>query len=152
MTALVGAASPALLIAAMDLKLVRLIRGAMAAADLAAGKCGSAHPLGPDPEPEFNTRRHLTPTPVYEPRRHIHPTPKFEPRPVIHLRPRVVVDPPIRVPAEPCLHPDAGSKLPPPPWKLPPCQPVPAQPVQKVKLVRLKPDIVRTGTMIDCFM
>jgi len=136
----------------MDLKLVRLIRGAMAAADLAAGKGQSAHPLGPDPTPDFHSRRHLTPTPVYEPRRHIHPTPRFEPRPVIHLRPRVVVDPPICIPPEPCPHPDAGNKLPPPPWKLPPCQPAPAQPVQKVKLVRLKPDIVRTGTMIDCFM
>jgi len=126
----------------------------MRAADIASGRGQAATPLGPapDPQPCFTGRRCYTPEPVYEPRRHIHPTPRYEPRPVIHLRPRVEVEPPIIIPAEPCREKDDCLKPPfLPPWKLLPWE-LPPQPIQKVKLLQVKPDIVRKGSIIDCFM
>ena len=149
-----GVASVDLLVAALDLKLVQLIRGAMRAADIASGKGQSATPLGPapDPAPSITGRRHYTPEPVYEARRHFHPTPRYEPRPVIHPTPRVEVAPPIVIPAEPCVEKCHCLKSPfIPSWKLLPWQ-NPPQPAQVVKVVKVKPDIVRKGSMIDCFM
>jgi hypothetical protein len=136
----------AALTAALDLKLVRLLRGAMNTTD-----AGRAHPLGPAPNPPPQLRR-VDPEPVFEPRPHIHPTPYFEPR-LVH-RPA----PSFRTPAP----------LPPPPREPPPCEPcgkkhliqppwavlaweTPIQPEQPVKVHIVRPDTISKGSLIDFF-
>jgi hypothetical protein len=136
-----------LLVASLDLKLVQLIRDAIRTTDLS----GAAARGDLIPEPEFLPRRHIEPTPEIEPRRHFHPTPIYEARPIIHPQPRVEPAPPIIFPeTEPEKLCKSLSPLP-PPWKIPPWE-NPPQPLLKVKLIKSKPDTVRKGSLIDCFM
>ena len=100
----------ALAVASLDLGLVRLLRGAIRAADIESG-AGRGVLV---PEPVIEPRRHLTPEPEYLPRQKIHPTPLYEPRPIIHPTPRVVCEP--CPPACPELPPPSFNPLP-PPWK-----------------------------------
>jgi hypothetical protein len=134
-----------LLVAALDLKLVQLIRDAMRVADIAG-----ARELGVlEPAATFEPRRHFHPEPVIEPRRHFHPTPYFEPREHIHPRAVVVPPPVIVLPCEPpAKHHEPVFQ---PPWKVMPWE-NPPQPAVKVKVIKLKPDIVRTGSLLDCFL
>ena len=139
------------MLAVMDLKLVQLIRGAMHAADAQGTGCGSSLTVS-DPQPDIRGRRHYTPEPTYLPRRHITPEVKFERRPVIHPTPRVEVETPVLIPAEPIEAPKKDHRSPfVPPWKVMPWE-IPAQPAQKVKVVKANPDIAGKGTLIDCFM
>lgn len=135
-----------LLVATLDLKLVQLIRDAMRVADLAGAQAKDT--LGP--AATFEPRRHIHPEPYFEPRPHYHPTPVFEPREHICLRPRVEPCPPIVLPCEPQVA-DCHRPVFQPPWKVMPWE-NPPQPALKVKVVKLKPDIVRTGSLIDCFL
>jgi hypothetical protein len=138
----------ALLLAALDLKLVQLVRGAMRAADEAAGKELGALVR----EPEFQPRQVIHPEPRYEPRPVIHPEPRYEPRPVIHPAPRVVEPPPaVCCPPGPEHKPRITPSPFVPPWKVLPWE-NPPQPLLKVKVIKLKPDIVRKGSLIDCFI
>ena len=139
----------ALLVAALDLKLVQLVRGAMAAAD-----AGAAKHLGKlvGPAPAIAPRPVLHPQPRIEPREVIHPTPRIEPREVLHPAPRVVEPPPVYC-CPPCP-PERARCTPPvfvPPWKVVPWE-NPPQPLPNVKLIKPKPDIVRKGSLIDCFI
>ncbi len=141
-----------LIVAALDLKLVQLLRGAMRAADIASGRGQAATPLGPAPDPEPQRRFHYTPEPVIEPRRHFHPSPIYERPLVIHLRPRFVEPPPIPLPAP--MEPESPHKPKSPfvpPWKLLPWENAP-QTIQVIKVVKRTPDIVRKGTLLDCFI
>ena len=139
----------ALMVAALDLKLVQLLRGAMAAANAGAAKSTGL----PGPAPTVAAPRPVIhPQPRIEPRQVIHPTPRIEPREVIRPTPRVVEPPPIlccpRCPPDKPHQP--GSPVV-PPWKVLPWE-NPPQPLPKVKLIKLKPDIVTRGSLIDCFI
>lgn len=129
------------MLAAMDLKLVQLLRGAMNAGG--PGSRGLIHPT-----PRINPRPVHHPDPRIEPRKTITPTPRFEPRPVHHPEPRfeayqcIAPEPP---PPSPC------SKVLPPPWK----QPIidqPPEPRPIIKKVEFAPDIVSKGSLIDFFI
>jgi hypothetical protein len=102
-------------------------------------------------EPEFRPRQIIHPEPRYEQRPVIHPEPRYEARPVIHPTPRVVEPPPAV--CSPC--PEHKPRITPspfvPPWKVLPWE-NPPQPLLKVKVIKLKPDIVRKGSLIDCFI
>jgi hypothetical protein len=137
-----------LLVASLDLKVVQLLRDAIRTADLSSGGGGGT---GVAPESDFLPRRHYEPTPEIEPRRHFHPTPCYEARPVIHPQARVEAAPLIIYPV---VEPDMPEKsMCPfvPPWKVMPWE-NPPQPLLKVKLIKSKPDTVRKGLLIDCFM
>lgn len=138
-----------LLVAALDLSLVRSIRSAMRAADLAAG--GVPGPLGTIQDRHtIHPQTVHEPEPRIEPRKVIHPTPHFLPRPVIHPVERYEILPPVPVRAEQTEHPvHLGAPLP-PPWKQPIWEtPIPPQPV--IKVITLKPDIQNKGSLIDIF-
>jgi hypothetical protein len=137
-----------LLVAALDLKVVQLVRGAMAAAD-AQGIAGAAGAVVPT-EPRFEPRQVVHPTPRYEPRPVIHPTPRYEPRPVVHSRPRVA-----ELECPPCCEGEKPPCVPPPclpPWMEPLPWPTPPERARVVKIVRRPPDIVHKGMLIDTFI
>ena len=134
-------ASVSLALATLDLKLVQLVRGAMAAADGQA-KSNLIHPA-PTPEP----RRHIHPEPHFESRPVHHPEPYFARRPVHHPEPRFEAHP---VPVDPEVvrkHPCPLD----PPWKILPWQAAPKV-APKIKIVLHRPDIRNKGTLIDTFI
>ena len=138
----------ALVVASLDLKLVQLLRDAIRTTDVAGARANGRHLI--EPEPEFLPRRHLTPTPVIEARPRIHPEPRYEARPVIHPEPRIVPPPPPICPApEPVSHLTKSPFV--PPWKVMPWE-NPPQPALKIKVIKLRPDIVTKGSLIDCFL
>jgi hypothetical protein len=138
----------ALVVASLDLKLVQLLRDAIRTTDIAGARANGRHII--EPEPEFLPRRHLTPTPVIEARPRIHPEPRYEARPVIHPEPRCVPPPPpICPPPEPVSHLNKSPFV--PPWKVMPWE-HPPQPALKIKVIKLRPDIVTKGSLIDCFL
>ena len=140
-----------LLVAALDLKLVRLLRAAMN-----AGDC--CKPGGPchlvQPGPRFEPRKRVEPEPVIEPRRHIHPEPRFEPRPVIRPSDRDECCPP----AAPIDAPAPKSSTSPiePPWKILPWEDHPSAPSPRalltVKVVTGRSDQGYKGNLIDLFI
>ena len=137
----------AAVVAALDLKLVRLVRRAMNATD-----AGRATPLGPAPNPILQ-RRHIDPEPKFEPRPHIHPTPHFEPRPVHHpapvFRPRAVLPSPPPYEPPPC-DPCPKRHVIQPPWAVLAWE-IPIQPPQPVKVHIVRPDTISKGSLIDFF-
>jgi hypothetical protein len=139
-----------LAVAALDLKLVRLLREAIRAADLAGGKTG---PLGTvlAPQPDLLPRPVIHPTPRFEPRPVIHPTPRFEPRPVIHPQPRIE-DTPAPAPAD-CPHqcPSPAAATLPPPWRVPVWK-TELPPAIKVKVHLHRTDVHNKGSLIDLFL
>lgn len=144
----VTAADVGLIVAALDLNLVRLVRGAMAPNPNGTPVAF----IGPAPtNPRFEQRPVVHPTPRFEPRPVVHPTPRFEPRPVIHPRPRVEPLPAVcEPPHEPEMPVRSKSPLE-PPWKLLPWE-TPPQPAPKVKLAIYRPDVVSKGSLIDFFI
>ncbi len=148
--------SISLLLAAVDLAVVKSITGAMRAADAASGKQFSITKIGPAPNPligcgiredRYERRKHLLSTPVYEMRRHIHPTPRYEPRPVIRPTPRLEGEfpPPSPQPAPMKLGgPEAPWKS--VPWKNPTSAP------EKIKVIQRVHDKVQRGQIIDLFI
>ena len=152
-------ALPSLLVASLDLQLVRLLRGAMA--DTGPGRGTPATELGPAPT-LIGQRFRIDPEPEVERRRHIEPEPRVEPREVIRLPDRyepsgveaTVVVVPVPVPVEcygHCKRPPAVE----PPWRVLPWEQAPAvdAPVRpKIKVVAPPPDIVHKGSLIDFFI
>ena len=139
-----------LLVASLDLQLVRLLRGAIRAADQASrpavGNITPAAVIEPRP-------RHR-PDPLIEPRPRIRPTPRFEPRPVFHTTKRLeaALNDAARGAPAPDRCPPATLKSPfPPPWKVPPPDCVPApRPLLKINTRRL--DTTNKGSLVDTFM
>lgn len=134
-----------LLTAALDLKLIQMLRQAMQPMNQGPG----GMPFSLTPAAIYEPRQRLHPTPRIEPRRVYHPTPRIEPRLVFHPAPRQTPCPP---PAPP---PTSGHKpfSPiPPVWKqLPPVHhDRPAGP--KIKVVHRPPDIIHKGSLIDFFV
>ena len=135
-----------LLVAALDLKLVKLIRGAIRHADAAGAKTASREPAA-----TYEPRRVVHPEPVYRERRVIHPTPRIEIRRVEHLSktcPNVIPACPAISTPEPAHH--TKSPLDPPwktlPWKNPP------KPGHIVKVFQHRPDMPSSGSILDCFL
>lgn len=129
----------------MDLKVVQLIRGAMAAADgQGAGGLGAAT----RPVDRFEPRKVIHPTPRYEARTIYHPTPRYEARPVLHPTPRVeeAAPPAETTPKGTCVNPAA-----PPPW-LEPSWNRPVPPVPTVKIIQHHTDIQNKGSLLDMFV
>jgi hypothetical protein len=147
--------SVGLLVATLDLQLVRLVRAAMQAGGGAGG--GGAG-------------RTIHPAPVIEPRRRIEPEPAIEPR--LRVRPELEIEPRMRpgigestwcrpqaacpvAPAEP-VEKGAHSTSPiEPPWKVRPWEQQDSdrvRPVRKIKVIQARPDIQSTGTVIDLFI
>jgi len=136
----VSVGSVNLLLAAMDLKLVQLLRGAMNAG---GGARGIVHPtprIEPrpvhHPDPRIEPRKTITPTPRFELRRVHRPEPKFESYQSLA---------PEQPKGSPC------SKVLPPPWKQP-LTTLPVEPRPVVKKVEFAPDIVSKGSLIDFFI
>jgi hypothetical protein len=136
----------ALLVAAADLKVVRLLRAAM-------NGCGCrVTALGPAPNlrcDRFEPRLRVHPTPRFEPRPVIHPTPRFEARFTIHPRPNIA-DQPLAAPVEPeqpiRFHSPIQA-----PWKVLPWE-TPILPQAKIKRIVQRPDIVSKGLLLDMFI
>ena len=143
----IGAANVSLIVAALDLNLVRLVRGAMA--DNPNGSPVSG--LGPAPNNDrFEPRRRVEPEPRFEPRPVVHPAPRFLPRPVIHPAPRVEPRP-CEPPHEPEMPVRTRSPIE-PPWKVLPWDQPPEPPEPRVKLAIYRPDVVSKGSLIDFFI
>jgi hypothetical protein len=143
--------SASLIVASLDLKVVRLLRDAIRAADAASGRAAPIAFIGP--APTFAARRLLLreilhPEPRFEPRPVIHPTPRFLPRPVIHLTPRF--ERASCAPFEPETPPRCGHGLP-PPWKMPIWN-VPVEPKVTIKRVVHLTDVHNKGSLIDLFI
>jgi hypothetical protein len=135
----------ALAVASLDLEVVRLIRGAIRAADIEGGKLGGGEFV---PTTNIQPRPQLHPEPRILPRQVIHPTPRYEPRPVIHPTPRQ------ELPAMPPPAPEPSEhlqKLPPPPWKQLVWQ-IPVPSPATIKVVRYKTDIPHKGLLLDTFI
>jgi hypothetical protein len=143
-----------LVVAALDLKLVRLLRAAMRPGCCGAGDGGLIHPA-----PVIEPRKRFHPEPEFEPRPHVHPAPVFEPRPKLRgaaglgggcdgFAPAATVEP-----AEKACH--SASPIE-PPWKVLPWQDRHesdrARPVRKIKRFGVRPDIECKGFVIDVFI
>ena len=139
------ASQAGLLVAALDLKLVRSVVGAIRAADAASAKDrGTVAPA-----PRIDPRPAAHPTPRVEPRSHVHPCPVIERRRHVHLRPREEFTPPVPCP---CPAPaDRGGFVLQPPWKVLPWQDRLPAPV-RVKVVVVRPDIHHKGSLVDFFI
>lgn len=149
-----------LVVATLDLQVVRLLRDAIRTTEL-SGQTPPLDPAGVPVDGPPPPVRHLHPEPVVEPTRHLHPPPIVEPREVIHLAPRILPPNPIGCPpcdgADPCAR--DGHKSPvEPPWKVVPWDPrfaaarQPPAPAKVVKLVIRPPDSSHKGTLIDFFI
>jgi hypothetical protein len=134
-----------LIVATLDLQLVRLLRGAIRAADRSAAPNAALSPAA-----RFEPRPVIHPTPHFEPRRVHHPEPRFEPRPV--ERPKATPDC-IPLNSAPCCpeKPRLAKSPIEPPWKTLPWE-NPPPPAQVVKLVIRRPDNSSKGSIIDCFI
>ena len=146
--------SVGLIVATLDLQLVRLVRAAMAGGGVGKGPDGPVHPA-----PRFEPRKRIEPEPAIEPRRRIDPEPRFEPRP--KLRPDDV-HPGCRascnasaIPTEPAEKVSRSSSPIEPPWKVLPWEnpPEPApRVVRKIKVFVTPPDMQSKGSVIDLFI
>lgn len=145
----------ALAVASLDLELVKLLRGAILAADIAGGKFGPAGMAGgAGPSATFEPRPRIHPEPQILPRRRVHPTPRIEPRRVIHPTPRIALQCVEASCTDAACSPEISPPCPSPiqpPWKVLVWQtPVPPRPILKV--VRYKTDISHKGLMLDVFI
>ena len=141
-------ALPSLIVASLDLQLVRLLRDAMAPP---IGSGEPAHPLGPAPT-TIERRFRVEPEPKIEPRKRIEPEPRIEPRQVI--RPADRFEPResdlVPVPVE-CYKPCRKFEIE-PPWKVMPWEQAPCPVAPKIKVVVPPPDVVHKGSLIDFFI
>ena len=136
-----------LIVATLDLQLVRLLRGAIRAADQSSA---AAHSIL-SPAARFEPRPVLHPTPRFEPRLVAHPTPRFEARLV--ERPCRTNPDAIPLNSAPCApeKPRIAKSPIEPPWKTLPWE-NPPPPAQVIKVVIRPPDNSSKGSIIDCFI
>lgn len=148
--------SISLVVATLDLQLVKSITSAMNAVN-ANGKCCDK---AIDGVPVSHTRDCFERRPVIEPtlrinpRKVYNPTPRIEPRRVFHPTPRIDTRnntpsalPPTTEPA-PCEKTKSPLL---PPWKTLPCEVKEPAPVQ-IKMIVQRPDIHHKGSLIDLFI
>jgi hypothetical protein len=144
-----------MIVASLDLRLVRLVRAAMQPGNGAAGPDRLVRP-GPTIEP----RKRHEPEPEIEPRKRVTPEPHFEPRPVFPVRVASIArsDVCVVVEVQKTRETSSGSPIE-PPWKVLPWEMTPeaapirfARPVQRVKVVTGRPDIPCSGSVIDVFI
>jgi hypothetical protein len=146
--------SAALAVAALDLKLVRLLRAAMRPG--AAGPGGSTPLVGP--AARFEPRKRVEPGPAIEPRPHLRPEPAFEPRRTVRgggMAPECCGRCAQVAPAAPeeAARPSASPVE--PPWKVRPWEDravAPPRPVRKIKVVMTRSDSYCKGSVIDLFI
>jgi hypothetical protein len=149
-----------LVVASLDLQVVRLLRDAIRTTELSDNRRRGPLDAAGVPAEVPRPVEHIHPVPVVEPVEHIHPQPILEPRRVIHQRPEVL--PPDAAVCPPCctgafVDPCAKSPIE-PPWKVLPwdprggCAPLSPPPAKVVKRVIRPPDIVHKGTLIDFFI
>jgi hypothetical protein len=145
------AATASLLIASLDLKEVQLLRGAIRAADAAAGpQHGYIDSDRFCPSDAVQPCSRSEGSPEYLPRPVIHPTPRYLPRPVLHPTVRLEMrrtDQPAPAPIQPPV-PRTPNPIQ-PPWKV---LPSPIQPVRLVKVIVFRPEMRVTGRIIDSFI
>jgi hypothetical protein len=142
-------------VAALDLKLVRLVRAAMAGGGGPAG--GLVGKAGP--EPVIGPRKRHEPEPVIEPRKRIEPEPVIEPRKRLSgggLRCDCPAALPPVAPTEPVEKASRSTSPIEPPWKVLPWE-LPldvdrARPLRKIKVIQPRPDIHCKGSVIDLFI
>lgn len=143
----IGSSNLGATLAALDLSLVRLLRGAMS-----PGGNGSVAGIGPAPS-NVMPRPNAQPEPVIEPRDRYHPTPRFEPRPVHHPEPRFtqredISLPPIVVLEAPPCRSDNPIEA---PWEVLPWE-KPLPPPPEIKVWIKPPDrVISKGSLIDLF-
>ena len=147
--------SVGLVVATLDLQLVKLLRAAMQ-----PGSGGPPGGLGSvRPQPVVEPRRSIQPDPAFEPRPHVRPEPVFEAREKLPYGPvgpdcRACCAPP--VPMEPVEKSPHSSSPIEPPWKVLPWEerpaPAPVRQVPKIKVIQVRPDIQCKGTVIDLFI
>jgi hypothetical protein len=147
--------SVGLVVATLDLKLVRLLRAAMRPGD---GRPGAGLRLI-HPAPAVEPRRRTGAEPVIEPRAHVQPAPVFEPRDRLRLdacAPAHCATCSQLAPAEPVETPSRSSSPIEPPWKVLPWEDwhraPPPRPVRKIKIVMTRPDSYCKGSVIDLFI
>jgi hypothetical protein len=133
------------LVAALDLKLVRSIRDAIRTADIESGRTG---PNGTFPQ--LGPRKVIEPTPRFEPRKVHHPAARFEPRPVIHPQPLYSQQQTL-APVEPEPQPCRTKSPLPPPWQQPVWK-TPIPPPEQIKVHVHHTDVVSKGSLIDLFI
>lgn len=131
-----------------DLRVVRLIRGA-----IAQDPQGVPGPLGTVVRPRVAQEGGLAgiePAPRILPRDTIEPAPHIEPRRVIRPTPRVIESTIHLPPMCPTSGKSGDSNVLPPPWKQPVWE-IPIPPPAPIKLTQYHPDIRHKGTLIDNF-
>jgi hypothetical protein len=140
-----------LVVAALDLELVRLVRAAMRTDGAGSGRV--IHP-----EPVVEPRKRVEPEPEIEPRKRFHPEPAFEPRKK-HRPEDVGSCCAACVSAAPVESAEKVSHSPSPvepPWKVLPwderLRSMPPRPVRRIKVVQVRPDIQCKGSVIDLFI
>ena len=147
--------SVGLVVAALDLKLVRLVRAAMQ-----PGNGGAPGPMRLiQPQPGAGPRRRAEPEPVVEPRPRVRPEPAVEPRQTLGMgvprSDRCDGCGPV-VPTEPAEKSPNSSSPVEPPWKVLPWEdrppPAPVRYVPVIKVIQARPDIQCKGSVIDLFI
>jgi hypothetical protein len=133
-----------LIVAKLDLQLVRMLRQAIRAADLAV--CAPAN--ASESSPRIEPRPRIHPTPLIEPRPHIHPRP--------HIEPRANLDPQHFTISQTIVStsPPEPIKFPPfvqPPWRVLPWANL-TPPAPTLKVVIKPPDLPRKGSVFDVFI
>lgn len=146
------ATTASLIVATLDLKVVKLLRAAIRSADL-QGQAGRHSAVSPAATAE--PRHHRRPDLICEPRRHICP-PVYASRRVCHAAPRIVSESAPRRACDPRdkpCGPESADKSSPiqPPWKTLPWQ-EPPRVAMKVKVVEYRTDIINKGSLIDYFI
>jgi hypothetical protein len=135
-----------LITAAMDLKLIRLLRGAM---QPKLPHAPGAHGV-PGPAPTLPGRPTHQASPALLPPTVVQPPPLLRPPPIIFFRP-IFKEIPLECATPPHAGPTSHTMPLQPPWKsLPWKSPLPPPPL--IKVVQHRPDIISKGSLIDFYM
>ncbi len=147
-------ANSALIVAALDLSLVRLLRSAIRTADLTVASERSINRVNN----AYVTHRcccNWTDCPTTQPAPLIPAVDRYEPSNTIVVtepeRPQLLPAMPLPVEAVVVRERDPLESPLQPPWKVLPWE-NPPRPVQNIKVVHYQPDIVCKGSVLDCFI
>jgi hypothetical protein len=149
-----------LAVAALDLKLVELLRQAANGGQKPGGLCsvvGGGAGGTVCPAAVFEHRPHIHPEPTIEPRPVIHPTPRIEPRKTLHPTAQLQEFGGPGCPTAEvteATHPTGGidASVWAPPWRKPVWETPVAPPPRVVKVVQRRTDVIHKGTLIDFFI